>query len=107
MAWPGPRSGSTAVPGPTIAWANTGSGTPARPTTRPATGERTRVIRRVPLGSVEDVLDVGGEGVGFRAHDDLHDGAAAQDAVRARPLQRRLVDLPRVGDLRAQPGGAR
>ncbi len=49
----GRRTGSIAVPGPTIAPENTGSGTPASPTTRPVSGDVTVVMDEPPKCAVQ------------------------------------------------------
>ncbi|GAA4992353.1 hypothetical protein GCM10025734_20340 [Kitasatospora paranensis] len=51
----GRRTGSMAVPGPTIAPEKTGSGTAASPTARPASGDVTVVMVEPPRCGVQHV----------------------------------------------------
>ena len=104
----GSLAGSIAVPGPTRPSENTGSGTAPSPTTHPATGARTVVMWLPPgAGSGDEIVDLGGDRVGVRAHHDLDDVARGHDAVGSGGPQGGVVDPPGVPDLGAQTGDAR
>ncbi len=93
-ATPAVRTGSIAVPGPTIASANTGSGTCASGTARPGTGASTaNAVSTLEVGPAVTpaVLDVAGQRVRLRTDHDLDDPAGGQHPIRPSLLQRSSV----------------